>query len=104
MWTYYYYATNVNTNLNSSTLNFVFSKSSTNSNVNGYEIDNLPIVLADKQHQTRLASLVDQILAAKRTDPATDVSELENEIDQMVYSLYGLDAAEIAIVEAAENV
>ena len=34
--------------LNSSTLNFVFSKSSTNSNVNGYEIDNLPIVLADK--------------------------------------------------------
>ena len=90
--------------LNSSTLNFVFSKSSTNSNVNGYEIDNLPIVLADKQHQTHLASLVDQILDAKHTDPDADVSELEDDIDQMVYLLYGLTPEEIDIVEGAENV
>ena len=87
--------------LNSSTLNFVFSKSSTNSNVNGYEIDNLPIVLADKQHQTRLASLVDQILTAKNANPDRDVSELENEIDQIVYSSYGLTDDEIKIVEEA---
>ena len=90
--------------LNSSTLNFVFSKSSTNSNVNGYEIDNLPIVLADKQHQTCLASLVDEILDAKYTNPDADVSKLEKEVDQIVYSLYGVTDEEIKIVEGAEPV
>ena len=45
--------------------------------------------------------LVDQILAAKRANPAADVSALEGEIDQLVYRLYGLTAEEIAIVEEA---
>ena len=89
--------------LNSSTLNFVFSKSSTNSNVNGYEIDNLPIVLADDQHQTRLSELVDQILTAKRTNPNANVSNLENKIDKIVYLLYDLTLDEIKIVEEASE-
>ena len=37
-------------------------------------------------------------------DLDADVSELENEIDQIVYLLYGLDDDEIKIVEEAENV
>ena len=85
--------------LNSSTLNFIFSKSSTNSNVNGYEIDNLPIILADEENQAYLASLVDQILAQKDANPDADTTVLENEIDQIVYSLYDLTPEEIAIVE-----
>jgi hypothetical protein len=49
-------------------------------------------------------TLVNQILDAKRTNPDADVSELENEIDQIVYSLYDLTDEEIAIVKGAENV
>jgi len=40
-----------------------------------------------------------QILAAKKENPEADTSELEAEIDQMVYELYGLTEEEIAIVE-----
>ena len=40
-----------------------------------------------------------QILAAKKKDPNADTSALERQIDEMVYKLYGLTDAEIAIVE-----
>ena len=39
------------------------------------------------------------ILAAKKADPDADVSALEAEIDQLVYSLYGLTRDEIVIIE-----
>jgi len=38
-------------------------------------------------------------LEAKKTDPDADTSVLEEQIDQMVYELYGLTPEEIAIVE-----
>jgi hypothetical protein len=43
--------------------------------------------------------LVERILAAKRADPAADVSAWEREIDERVYRLYGLTPEEIKIVE-----
>lgn len=43
--------------------------------------------------------LVERALAAKRANPQADTSELEREIDQLVYQLYGLTPEEIAIVE-----
>ena len=43
------------------------------------------------------------ILAAKKADPSADVSALEAEIDQLVYSLYGLTREEIAIIEESLN-
>jgi len=43
--------------------------------------------------------LVDQIMAAKRANPKADTSALEREIDRLVYALYGLTAAEVALVE-----
>ncbi|MFZ0750221.1 MAG: TaqI-like C-terminal specificity domain-containing protein, partial [Pyrinomonadaceae bacterium] len=42
--------------LNSKLLNFIFSKSSTNSNVNGYEVDNLPIPPASLEQQKSIAT------------------------------------------------
>lgn len=42
---------------------------------------------------------VDKILAAKRADPAADVSAWEREIDERVYRLYGLTKEEIKLVE-----
>ncbi len=46
-----------------------------------------------------IGSTVDQILTLKSLNPAADTAALEAEIDQLVYALYGLTAAEIALVE-----
>ncbi len=51
----------------------------------------------------QITSLVDRILAAKKTDPTADTSALEAEIDQLVYKLYGLTDEEIAVVEGREE-
>ncbi|GHT48768.1 hypothetical protein FACS1894102_2400 [Spirochaetia bacterium] len=40
-----------------------------------------------------------KILAAKAADPQADTQGLEQEIDRMVYSLYGLTAEEVQVVE-----
>ena len=68
------------------------------------EIKTIPIPHLTSEQQAPIIELVDQILDAKRTDPNADVSELENEVDQLVYLLYDLTPEEIAIVEGAENV
>ena len=61
----------------------------------------LPIPDVTPEQQTSIIELVDQILDAKRTDPDSDTSDLENEIDNLVYKLYNLTEQEIAIVEGA---
>ena len=38
-------------------------------------------------------------MVIKEKNPASDTSDLEREIDQQVYALYGLTPEEIAIVE-----
>lgn len=53
----------------------------------------------EKEAHDRVLGLVNKILAAKRADPAADISALEAEIDQLVYQLYGLTSEEIALVE-----
>lgn len=63
------------------------------------DIQQLPVPRAASEDQQILAALVDQILVAKKADPKTDTSSLEKQIDQLVYQLYGLTEAEIAIVE-----
>jgi hypothetical protein len=85
--------------LNSKLLNFIFIKFNTNSNVNGYEINNLPIAEADKENQKKIISLVDKIIAAKVKSPSADTSNYENEIDDIVYTLYQLTYEEIGIVD-----
>ena len=44
--------------------------------------------------------LVDGILSAKAADAEADTTALEEEIDRLVYKLYGLTDEEIAVVEA----
>ena len=67
-------------------------------------VSQIPIPPIEPVQKASISKLVNQILATKRTDPDADVSELENEIDQIVYLLYDLTPEEIAIVEGAENV
>jgi Alw26I/Eco31I/Esp3I family type II restriction m6 adenine DNA methyltransferase len=87
--------------LNSNLLNFVFAKASTNSNVNGYEVDNLPILIADGKQQEKLGTLATSILAAKQRDAEADTSTLERKIDESVYALYGLTTEEIALLQSS---
>ena len=56
----------------------------------------IPDVAPDAQQP--LVRLVDDILAAKDADPDADVTAQENEIDRLVYALYGLTDAEVAAV------
>jgi len=42
--------------------------------------------------------LVDRILEAKAADPDADTRELEEQIDRLVYDLYGLTEGERAAV------
>lgn len=87
---------------NSKLLNFIFKATSTSSNVNGYEVDALPLPQLSESNvdlQENIISLADQILAAKKADSTADTTELEQEIDELVYKLYGLMPEEIAIVE-----
>jgi adenine-specific DNA-methyltransferase len=85
--------------LNSKLLNFVFAKTSTNSNVNGYEVDNLPIIVAKKPIRDKIAELATKLLALKKHNPEADTTNLEREIDQLVCRIYGLTETDIAVVE-----
>jgi hypothetical protein len=46
-----------------------------------------------------IESLVNKILAIKAKKPTADISDLEYQIDRMVYELFGLTPEEIAVVE-----
>ncbi len=61
-----------------------------------------PIPAATSEQQKSVERLVDRILAAKAKDASADVSQLEAEIDQLVYALYHLTPEEIQLVEAAK--
>ena len=71
---------------------------------NNYQIDkepllNIPIPSATQEQQAPIIALVDKILAAKKENPQADTSDMEKQIDQLVYALYGLTEEEIRIVE-----
>lgn len=63
------------------------------------DIKDFPIPLAKPAQQQPIIDLVDSILAEKTKDPSADTSKLEDEIDNLVYELYGLTPEEIAIVK-----
>ena len=64
-----------------------------------FVVERLPIPKVTAAKQRPFVQLVDQILEAKDADPNADTSELENEIDRLVYDLYGLTDEEKTAVE-----
>lgn len=72
--------------LNSNVANFVFKCFSTNSNVNSYEVNNLPIPPCTDHDKNKLAGLAEQCLAAKDSE----LPMYEAEIERLVRRLYGL--------------
>jgi adenine-specific DNA-methyltransferase len=70
-----------------------------NIDLNPEYLKNIPIPYINIEEQQPLINLVEQILEMKKSNPQTDTTELEREIDQLVYQLYGLTETEIKLVE-----
>ena len=62
-----------------------------------YDVKNFPLPKVIEENN--LNNVVNTLLKVVKDDLETDISSLENEIDQMVYKLYNLTPEEIAIVE-----
>jgi hypothetical protein len=59
--------------------------------------ETIPIPKLSEEEQLPFEQLVEQILALK--EQGKDTTDLENQIDQLVYQLYGLTEEEIKIIE-----
>jgi hypothetical protein len=66
-------------------------------------VENIPIKLAENKTQEKIELLVEQILTIKKQNLESDTSQLENEIDQLVYKLYNLTEEEIKIIKQANK-
>ena len=60
--------------------------------------DAMPIPQTDSEERRRLSAQVEKILAAKAANPAADTSELEENVDWVVFDLYNLTDEETAVV------
>lgn len=65
--------------------------------LNGTQIRSIPIPNATAEQQNKISSLVETILKKKRQDISADTSSLEQEIDRLVYELYGLTEEEVKV-------
>ena len=93
---------------NSRLLNFIYHSISqeqgkSQAQVKVKVVRTLPVVVPAEEEQRPIIALVDEILAAKASNPKKDMTEKEKDIDQLVYSLYDLTCDEIKIVEEAEG-
>jgi len=90
--------------LNSKFAQFFHLKKSGNSQKNSFpkvllqDLREFPFPKHRNNFET-VAKLVDQILTVKKSNPNGDITTLEQQIDQLVYELYGLTEEEIKIVE-----
>lgn len=61
----------------------------------------IPICIGDETVQSEIIKLVDHILVSKKTDPKSDISEYEKQIDFLVLNLYGLSDDESKVIYEA---
>lgn len=88
--------------LNSKLINWFYTLKFTNEskltvNISKEYLSQLPIQNITLNEQKPFIEIVDQILEGKKND--IDTTDLENQIDQIVYQLYGLTEEEIKIIE-----
>ena len=62
-----------------------------------YKIEQLPVPVPAQEVENEIETLVNQVLTLKKENQST--LHLEAEIDRLVYALYELTEAEIAIIE-----
>lgn len=83
--------------LNSTLMDWVFRKTSSNNHVGGYELKQLPIIMAEDRKP--IEKIVKAIIAAKEQNPNADTSKLEAQLDNEVYALYGIEGKDRELVE-----
>jgi len=78
-----------------------FLRANRRSNIHLYPDDwkKLPIPDVPSEQQQPIVALVDQILTARRTNPAADLTAFEADLNARVAALYGLTPDEIRLVE-----
>ena len=64
-----------------------------------YLYEQLPIPQVNTSEQDAIIEIVNLILNKRTNNPNTDTSDLEQQIDDLVYELYGLTEEEIAVIE-----
>ncbi|MBW1616823.1 MAG: class I SAM-dependent DNA methyltransferase [Deltaproteobacteria bacterium] len=64
-----------------------------------YKIEQLPIKEPTQKQQEAIEKIVNKILSIKKANPKADTTQLENQIDKLVYKLYDLTEDEIKIIE-----
>ncbi len=83
--------------LNSKLFNFIFKCKSTNSNVNGYEINDLPII--EIKNCSNIEKLVDKILLNQEKKISYNFAKEEKIIDDEIYKLYNLSKEDIEVID-----
>lgn len=68
------------------------------------DIKEFPLPEINNKQEAIIINLVDRILGAKKSDPTADTSTLENEIDFMVYKLYGLVYEEVLTIDPKTSI
>lgn len=85
--------------LDSSLLNYLFATKFLNLAVKGEYLKQLRIPVACAATKNQLEALVSEILELKKVNISADTTALENQIDFLVYHLYGLTYDEVLIVD-----
>ncbi len=62
-------------------------------------VEQLPIIEPTSAQSTPIIDLVEKILSAKKEDPTASTEAWEQEIDVLVYKLYGLSYEEVLVVD-----
>ena len=78
---------------------FIFCSALLTMHFDNYYIGKIPVPFALSEEQQPIIELVEQILSAKQEDPEADSARVERQIDELIYALYGLTEAEIAMLE-----
>nr|WP_287326558.1 TaqI-like C-terminal specificity domain-containing protein [Okeania sp. SIO1F9] len=62
-------------------------------------VEQIPIIVPQKDKEQLLTSIATNIIQLKEENPKADTTQLEQEIDVLVYQLYGLTYEEVLIVD-----
>ena len=68
-----------------------------------FTVENIPVPRIEPVEQQSFVRLVDDIIATKDADQNADTAAEEDEVDRLVYDLYGLNQQEIAAVRKATS-
>ena len=85
--------------LNSKLVNYLFATKFLNLAIKAEYLKQLRIPLSSEKEKAMLEAIVSEIIEMKKNDIEADTSSLENQIDFLVYHLYGLTYDEVLIVD-----